>query len=165
MLPGSTRAAVSASTHSDRGSSTRANLNQNLPGESYATQRDLTWVVRDARCLLFVGLCLFVTGVVNAQTPDPSPLNAPQPGVRPALGPFPRFEDWGFLRDPSKRIDPYDRLKFIPLNDSDTNYLTLGVENRIEFQYLKNNAWGAGPQDLTGYVFERWVPRKLALGQ
>src|SRR5580704_13343816 len=78
-------------------------------------------------CLLIAGLCLFVTGVVNAQTPDPSPVDAPQPGVRPALGPFPRFEDWSFLRDPSQRIDPYDRLKFIPLNDSGTTYLTLSV--------------------------------------
>ena len=109
-------------------------------------------------CLLVAGLCLVVTDVVNAQTPDPSPVDAPQPGVRPALGPFPRFEDWSFLRDPSQRIDAYDRLKFIPLNDSGTNYLTLGVENRTEFQYLQNNAWGAGPQDLTGYVFERLMP-------
>src|SRR4029077_8159551 len=93
-------------------------------------QSDLIWVVSGARCLLIVGLCLFVTGVVNAQTPDPSPVDAPRPGVRPALGPFPRFEDWSFLRDPSKWIDPFDRLKFIPLKDSGTNYLTLGVENR-----------------------------------
>ena len=91
MLPASTRVPVSASTRSERGSSIRASLNQNLPEESYGTQRDLTWVVRGARCLLIVGLCLFVTGVVNAQTPDPSPIDAPQPGVRPALGPFPRF--------------------------------------------------------------------------
>jgi hypothetical protein len=158
MSLGSTRATVSASTHSDRSSSVRASLNQNLPGESYATQRDLTWVVRGARCLLIVGLSLFVTGVVKAQTPDPSPVDAPQRGIRPALGPFPRFEDWSFLRDPSQRIDPYDRLKSIPLNDSGTNYLTLGVENRTEFQYLKNNAWGTGPQDLTGYVLERLMP-------
>jgi Alginate export len=110
------------------------------------------------RGLLIIGVCLFVTGVVNAQTPDPSPVDAPQPGVRPALGPFPRFEDWNFLRDPSLRIDPYDRLKFIPLNESGTNYLTLSFENRTEFQYLDNNAWGAGRQDPTGYVFERLMP-------
>src|ERR1700752_232033 len=97
------------------------------------------------RCLLIVGLGLFVTGVVKAQTPDPSPVDAPQPGVRPALGPFPRFEDWNFLRDSSQRMDPYDRLKFIPLNHSEANYLTFSVENRTEFQYLKNNAWGARP--------------------
>jgi hypothetical protein len=70
------------------------------------------------RCLVILGLCLFVTPWLQAQTPDPTPLDAPQPGVRPPLSPFPRFQDWSFLRDPSQRVDPYDRLKFIPLNDS-----------------------------------------------
>lgn len=114
--------------------------------------------VRLAWRLLILGLCLFATGVLKAQTPDPVPLDAPQPGVRPPLGPFPRFEDWSFLRDRSLRVDPYDRLKFIPLNDSGTDYLSLGFENRTEFQYLNNNNWGAGPQDLTGYVLERLMP-------
>jgi hypothetical protein len=72
------------------------------------------------RCLVILGLCLFVTAGLQAQTPDPTPLDAPQPGVRPPLSPFPRFQDWSFLRDPSQRLDPYDRLKFIPLNDSET---------------------------------------------
>ena len=80
-----------------------------------------------ARWLLIIGLCLLVTGVLNAQTPDPSPLDAPQTGVRPPLIPFPMFEDWSFLRDPSLRVDPYDRLKFIPLDHSGTNYLTFGL--------------------------------------
>ena len=80
----------------------------------------------------------------EAQTPDPSPLEAQQAGVRPALSPFPRFEEWSFLRVASLRVDPYDRLKFIPLNDSETKYLTLGLENRTELQYLKNNNWAPG---------------------
>src|SRR5580700_11782633 len=117
-----------------------------------------SFVAVPVRCLVIVGLCLCVTTGLQAQTPDPTPLEAPQPGVRPPLSPFPRFQDWSFLRDPSQRVDPYDRLKFIPLNQSGTNYLTLSVENRTEFQYLKNNAWGAGPQDPTGYVFERLMP-------
>ena len=107
--------------------------------------------------LLFV-LILFRPSRLQAQTPDPSPTDAPQPEVRPPLSPFPRFEDWSFLRDPSLRVDPYDRLKFIPLNGPGANYLTLGFESRTEFQYLNSNAWGAGPQDLTGYVFARLMP-------
>ncbi len=114
--------------------------------------------MRPACCLAVLALCLFVTGVLKAQTPDPTPLDSPQPGVRPPLSPFPRFEDWSFLRDPSLRIDRYDRLKFIPLNDSGTNYLTFGLENRTEFQYLNNNDWGAGPQNVTGNVLERLMP-------
>src|SRR5712671_7872109 len=113
---------------------------------------------RPVRCLVILGLCLFVTAGLQAQTPDPTPLDAPQPGVRPPLSPFPRYQDWSLLRDPYQRVDPYDRLKFIPLNDSKTNYLTLGLENRTEFQYLNNNDWGAGPQNVTGYVLERLMP-------
>jgi hypothetical protein len=114
--------------------------------------------MRLASCLAVLALCLFFMGMLKAQTPDPTPLGAPQSGVRLPLSPFPRFEDWSFLRDPSLRVDPYDRLKFIPLNDSRTNYLTFGLENRTEFQYLNNNDWGAGPQNLTGYVLERLIP-------
>lgn len=114
--------------------------------------------LRLACCLVVLAQCLFVTGVLEAQTPDPTPLDAPQSGARPPLSPFPRFEDWSFLGDPSLRVDPYDRLKFIPLNDSGTNYLTFGLESRTEFQYLNNNNWGAGPQNLTGYVLERLMP-------
>ncbi len=125
------------------------------------TNRDQRTILKNASpmrvacCLAVLALCLFVNGVLKGQTPDPTPVNAPQSGVRPPLNPFPRFEDWSFLRDASLRVDPYDSLKFIPLNGSETNYLTFGIENRTEFQYLDNNAWGAGPQDLTGYVFER----------
>ncbi len=113
---------------------------------------DASTPARRARCLLILGFCLFITGVLKAQTPDPSPTDAPQPGVRPPLGPFPTYEDWSFLRDPAKRVDPYDRLKFIPLNDSRTINFTLGLEDRTEFQYLNSNDWGAGPQDHTGYL-------------
>jgi hypothetical protein len=50
------------------------------------------------------------------QTPDPTPLHISPPPQRPLLGPFPRYKDWSFLRDPANRFDHYDRLKFLPLN-------------------------------------------------
>jgi hypothetical protein len=40
-------------------------------------RRKPKWV----RCLAILGLCLFVTAGLQAQTPDPTPLDAPQPGV------------------------------------------------------------------------------------
>ncbi len=119
---------------------------------------DISTLARLAGWLVIFLLCLFATDLLKAQTPDPSPTDAPQPEVRPPLSPFPRYQDWSFLRDPAKRVDPYDRLKFIPLNASGTIYVTLGLENRTEFQYLNSNAWGAGPQDHTGYVLERLMP-------
>lgn len=108
-------------------------------------------------CLTILALCLFAIARLHAQTPDPTPLHVPQPGVRPPLSPFPRYEDWSFLRDPSLRVDPYDKLKFIPLNNSGTNYLTFSFENRTEFQYLGNNNWGAGPQN-PAVVLVRLMP-------
>src|SRR5579863_9840330 len=121
----------------------------NWPGGRFTST-----LARLAGWLVIFWLCLFATDTLKAQTPDPSPTHAPQPEVRPPLSPFPRYQDWSFLRDPAERVDPYDRLKFIPLNASGTIYVTLGLENRTEFQYLNNNGWGAGPQDYTGYVLE-----------
>ncbi len=37
-------------------------------------------------------------------------------------------EDFSDLRDPARRTDPWDLLKFIPLNPDATSYLTLGGE-------------------------------------
>ena len=120
--------------------------------------KDTSTLARSAGCFVIVLPYLFAAGSLMAQTPDPSPTDAPQPEIRPPLSPFPRYQDWNFLRDPAKRVDPYDRLKFIPLNGSGTIYLTLGLESRTEFQYLNNNLWGAGPQDRNGYVLERLMP-------
>src|SRR5580704_13260537 len=132
------------------------------PKKSFVGQRirllNVSAQPRLAGFFLILWIATFATSLLNAQTPDPTPPDVPQPGVRPPLGPFPRFEDWSFLRDPAKRVDPYDRLKFIPLNDSGTNYLTLGLENRTELQYLNSSDWGAGPQDHSGYVLERLMP-------
>ena len=104
---------------------------------------DTSTLARLAGWLVILGLCLFPADSLKAQTPDPSPTDAPQPGVRPPLSPFPRFQDWRFLQDPAKRVCPYDRVKFLPLNASGTTYLTLGLENCTEFQYINNNDWGA----------------------
>ena len=45
---------------------------------------------------LMLLLFLFGVGSLKAQTPDPTPLNAPQPGIRPPLTPFPRYEHPGW---------------------------------------------------------------------
>src|SRR5258708_3194592 len=105
---------------------------------------DTSTLARLAGWLAIFLLYLFATDSLTAQTPDPSPTDAPQPEIRPPLSPFPRYQDWSFLRDPAKRVDPYDRLKFIPLNDSGKIYVTLGLANRTKFQYLTSNVRGAG---------------------
>jgi hypothetical protein len=108
--------------------------------------------------LLGAVLASLMLTICCAQTPDPLPLHVSPPPQRPMLSPFPRYEDWSFLRDPASRADRFDRLKFLPLNRAKTNYLTLGAEDRVEFQYLNSSDWGAGPQDHTGYVLHRFMP-------
>src|SRR5579864_7222424 len=63
---------------------------------------DISTLARLAGWLAIFLLCLFATDSLKAQTPDPSPTDAPQPGVRPPLSPFPRYQDWSFLRDRSE---------------------------------------------------------------
>ena len=71
---------------------------------------------------------------------------------RPRLTPFRLDEDWSFLRDPSQRTEPLDWLKYIPLDDRDFTYLTLGGEYRHRFEFYNNDVWGAiTPDDDDGY--------------
>src|SRR5690348_8569848 len=64
--------------------------------------------------------------------------------------------DWSYLRDPERRTDPLDRLKYIPLNDRDW-YVSLGGEARWRYEYFNEFAFGAGPQDKDGYWLQRYL--------
>lgn len=58
-------------------------------------------------------------------------------GTAAGFGPVARYatarwaEDWQVLRDPSHRDDLFDPLKFIPLNDGKSIYLTLSLDQRL----------------------------------
>jgi len=47
-------------------------------------------------------------------------------------------EDWRAMRDPAKRDDPIDRLKFLPLDDDGDVYLTLSGEARLRVNMTSN---------------------------
>ncbi len=64
-------------------------------------------------------------------------------------------EDFSVLRDPSKRDDPLDGLKFIPLSSAADDWLTFGGEGRLRYEYYRHSLWGQGPQDDNGYWLER----------
>jgi hypothetical protein len=55
-------------------------------------------------------------------------------------------EDWSFLRDPSRRHDAWDAIKFVPLRADETWYLTLGGERRPFYERYDHYNWGAGPR-------------------
>ncbi len=66
-------------------------------------------------------------------------------------------EDYRFLRDSDQKTNFFDPIKYIPLNESESVYLTLGGETRQHFEFIDNNNWGQGPQDSNGYYLQRYL--------
>jgi hypothetical protein len=66
-------------------------------------------------------------------------------------------EDWSLLRDPSQRTDYLDPIKYIPLGHRDDWYLTLGGEARPYYEWFKNEDWGEAPEDLSGFLLQRYM--------
>jgi len=64
-------------------------------------------------------------------------------------------EDWSFLKDPSLRQDPWDRLKYISLG-TDGWYLSIGGGMRQAFEQVGNDNWGKQPYTNT-FFLERYV--------
>ena len=92
----------------------------------------------------------------DPQAPPPvSPRPGSGGGPPPPYTPVRWNEDYGYLRDPARRTDPFDPLKYIPLGDDPTFYLSLGGQARYRYELFNNNNFGAGPQDDTGYHLTR----------
>lgn len=97
--------------------------------------------------LLVVGLNVLVP-VCAAQPPD----DAPRPVYRTE-----RYdEDWSSLKDPSKRRDPFDRLKYTGLGRENW-YFTLAGEARLRYEIVDQPGFGRGPQDSNGYILQRYL--------
>jgi hypothetical protein len=64
-------------------------------------------------------------------------------------------EDYRYLRDPSLRTDVWDPLKYVPLTESGSWYLSVGGEARERFEYFNHPTWGKDPQDH-GYLLQRY---------
>ena len=62
--------------------------------------------------------------------------------ARTAYAPERYDEDWSFLRDPSRRTDLFDPIKWIPLNKDGSLFLTIGGELRERFQDIRNQEFG-----------------------
>ncbi len=58
-------------------------------------------------------------------------------------------EDFTYLRDDSPReIDFFDAIKFIPLNESQSAFLTVGGEVRARLELFENPEWEKGRDDF-----------------
>ena len=109
---------------------------------------------------------LILSASALAQTPQPMPPGPPSNSARPQLTPVDQAdEDFTFLRDRANWTELWDPPKYVPLNGSESFYLTLGFEERSEYEWFQNANWGAGPQTISGYWLQRVVPEaSLTLG-
>lgn len=82
---------------------------------------------------------------------------AAQEPERPAYRKLRYEEDWSVLRDPARRTEPLDRLKYIPLTADDWAWLSLGGEIRERYEYTHNPVWGQDPQDELGVLLQRYT--------
>jgi len=64
-------------------------------------------------------------------------------------------EDYRYLADPLLRTDIWDPLKYIPLNETGSWYLSIGGEARERYEYFNNPSWGKDQQD-NGYLLQRY---------
>ena len=65
-------------------------------------------------------------------------------------------EDYSYLRPPGRRTDLWDPLKYLPLNESGSWYLSFGGEARLRYEYFKHPGWGDNPED-DGYLLQRYL--------
>ena len=66
-------------------------------------------------------------------------------------------EDYSYLREPERRHDFFDPIKYIRFDDLADYYLSLGGEVRERYEYFANYNWGKGPQDNNGYLLQRYM--------
>ena len=92
-------------------------------------------------------------------------------GSPAGFGPVARYgvvrwaEDWSALRNPSLRDDFFDPLKFIPLNDAKTIYLTLSGESRLKNWFENRPFLGTQKPDDSGRMtFRNTFGADLHLG-
>lgn len=106
-----------------------------------------------ARVLSSLAASLTLAGVFQARAADdPGPHSSP-----PSFKQLRYDESYAYVRDPARRTDYLDAIKFIPLSTNGDRYLTLGGEIRERYEYYQNSLWGRGPQDDNGYLLQRYM--------
>jgi hypothetical protein len=74
-------------------------------------------------------------------------------------------EDYRYLADPARHTDIWDPLKYVPLNDSGSWYLSMGGEARERYEYFNRFNWSKDSQD-NGYLLQRYfLHTDLHLGE
>ncbi|MGB9082643.1 MAG: alginate export family protein [Desulfuromonadaceae bacterium] len=74
-------------------------------------------------------------------------------------------EDYRYLRDPARRTDLWDPLKYVSHGDNDWLYLSLGGEARERFEYFNHPDWDKDPQDNVYFLQRYFLHADLHLGE
>jgi hypothetical protein len=114
-------------------------------------------------------LALAVGTGAQGQALTQAPEAGPTPACtarRPAPG-FNRWsENWNVLADPCVPRAPLDGLKYVPLGEGGTSYLSLGAGLRERYEHIDAPLYGAGTAQSDGYVIQRAnVHADLRLGR
>jgi hypothetical protein len=91
-------------------------------------------------------------GATPASMPTTKPVAAPAPYT-----PVRWNEDYSYLKDPAKKKDFFDPIKYIPLNDEGDWYLSLGGQARYRYELFDSTNFGVGPQDDDGFNLGRFM--------
>lgn len=78
-----------------------------------------------------------------------------QPVAAPPYTPVRWNENYSYLKNASKRNDPFDSVKYISLGAEDA-YLSLGGQARYRFEHFSNENFGAVENDW-GYALQRYL--------
>jgi hypothetical protein len=98
---------------------------------------------------VFTALLPVCVGTVYAEDPAVP--------ARPNYQVFRYDEDYSFLRDPSRRTDFWDPVKYMPLNERGSAYVSLGGATRQHYEFVEDDNWGRGKQDKDGYYLQRYL--------
>lgn len=101
---------------------------------------------------LLCGATIALLGMPNADAQQPAAMRAETP---PAYKLFRYDEDYRYLRDPAKRTDFWDPIKYIPLGGSPVWYLSIGGELRERFEYYSHPNLGLQGQPPNAYLLQR----------
>ncbi len=104
-----------------------------------------------ARGLAVIAWLAFFSALAAAQGGGATP-----PAPRPPVTMLRHEEDWSSLREPARRTEYLDALKYIPLGREGW-YVTLGGEARPYYEWFRNEEWGAATQERDGWLLQRYM--------
>lgn len=94
-----------------------------------------------------------------SEPPTPAPVAEPNKDT-PKTPPYQKLrydEDYSYLKDPAKRSDFWDPIKYIPLDDTGDWYFSLGGDARFRYEYYKNYRWNPSSPNTDGYLLQRYL--------